>query len=445
MFSPSRKWTATDPPRLVPASSNPVPDAADTRLPPRAWLVVALLCVVACLNYLDRVMLTTMRESVTRAIPMSDAQFGLLTSTFLWVYGVLSPLAGFLADRFSRSRVIIGSLFLWSLTTWLTSRATTVDQLLITRALMGITEACYLPAALALIADYHRGPTRSLATGVHLCGLSIGSGLGGLGGWLAERHGWTYAFSLFGGIGVAYSLLLLVMLRDVPPHGDARFGAANGAGKVAFMAALRSLFSHGSFWLMFFYWGLIGLAGWGVIGWMPTYLQQQFHLSQGEAGFSATSYLQITTLAGLVLGGLWADRWSRATERGRIHVAVIGMCIAAPAIFLVASTQTFGIAIAGLMIFGFARGGCDSNTMPILCMVCDPRYRATGFGVLNFFACVVGGFTIYAGGVLRDAHVDVSHVFVTAAAGLLVCAILLALIRPVNTAKVSNQDAQSNE
>ena len=92
---------------------------------------------------------------------MSDAQFGLLTSVFLWVYGLFSPLAGFLADRFSRSRVIFISLLLWSTVTWLTGYSTTFGQLLASRVLMGITEACYIPASLALIVDYHRGTTRS--------------------------------------------------------------------------------------------------------------------------------------------------------------------------------------------------------------------------------------------------------------------------------------------
>ena len=425
------------------ASSIPPFQEADSRLPSRAWLVVTLLCVVACLNYLDRVMLTTMRESLTRAIPMTDAQFGLLTSTFLWVYGALSPVAGFLADRFSRSKVIIVSLFVWSLTTWLTSHATSVNELLATRALMGLSEACYLPAALALIADYHRGPTRSVATGIHLCGLSIGSGLGGLGGWLAERHGWSFAFSLFGMAGVAYSVMLLMLLRDAPRQRRPEAPESVESKPVAFLAALRSLFKQGSFWLMFFYWGLIGLAGWGVIGWMPTYLQQQFHLGQGEAGFSATSYLQITTLAGLVLGGWCADRWSRTAVRGRIYVAVVGMSLAAPAIYLAASTHTFAFAIAGLMIFGFARGCSDSNTMPILCMVCDPRYRATGFGVLNLFACGVGGFTIYAGGLLRDSEVNVRNIFVASAVGLLVCATLLSLIKPMNFNATSPRNQES--
>src|SRR5690606_22341344 len=120
---------------------------------------------------------------------------------------------------------------------------------------------------------------------------------------------------------------------------------------------------------------------------------------------------QVATMIGLIAGGAWADRWSRSTERGRIHVAVLGMLISAPAIFLTASTGTLALAITGLVIFGFARSCTDVNTMPILCMVCDPRYRATGFGVLNFFACCVGGLTIYAGGVLRDANVNVRHIF----------------------------------
>ena len=156
--------------------------AAVNTLIPGAWKVVALLSVVGCLNYLDRIMVTTMRVSLIEAIPMTEAQFGLLTSVFLWVYGLLSPFAGFLADRFNRSRVIIISLFVWSVITWLTSYATSFETLLATRALMGISEACYIPAALALIADYHSSSSRSLATGIHMAGIMAGQSLGFIGG-----------------------------------------------------------------------------------------------------------------------------------------------------------------------------------------------------------------------------------------------------------------------
>ena len=403
----------------------------------RAWIVVGLLWVVAALNYLDRVMLTTMRGSLVAAIPMTDAQFGLLTSVFLWVYAVLSPFAGYLADRFSRSRVIIMSLLIWSTLTWLTGHAKTFDQLLLVRALMGISEATYIPAALALIADYHRGGTRSLATGVHMTGISVGAGLGGLGGWLAERYGWNYAFILFGVIGIVYAVLLMFMLRDAPRDGVATPAAAGPKQNVGFVEALVSLFSRGTFYLMLGYWGLLGMASWAVVGWTPTYLKEHFHLSQGMAGMSATGYLQAGTLLGYLIGGVWADRWSRTYERARILVPVIGLCLAAPAVFVMAQTGVLAVAIAGLMLYGLGFSFISANLMPILCLVSDPRYRATGYGVLNLCSCVIGGLSLYAGGMLRDAHVNVSNLFMWSAASILVCAGLMLLVKPSH-AKAGN-------
>jgi MFS family permease len=187
-----------------------------TVTPLRAWLVVALLMATACLNYLDRLMVTNKCGSVMEAIPMTEAQFGLLTTVFLLVYAVCSPFAGYFADRFSRSRVIIGSVFVWSVVTGLTAYARTYEELLLTRALMGISEAACMPASVALIVDYHRGSTRSLASGLLLAGAMIGAALGGLGGWMAEGHGWAYAFKVFGVLGAAFAVLLAFCLRDAP-------------------------------------------------------------------------------------------------------------------------------------------------------------------------------------------------------------------------------------
>jgi MFS family permease len=403
---------------------------AASSMPARAWLVVALLWVVASLNYLDRVMITTMRASLTEAIPMTDAQFGLLTSVFLWVYALLSPFAGYLADRFSRSRIVIFSLLVWSLVTWLTGHARTFEQLLMTRGLMGISEAFYIPASLALIVDYHRGATRSRATSIHLTGFTVGSGLGGFGGWLAARHGWSSAFIVFGVFGALYSLALLFLLRDAPSESVRASPVTEGRLAPVFFDAIASLFGQGSFILILIVWGLIGLAGWGLTGWLPTYFGERFHLGQGEAGFSATGYLAAATFAGALVGGAWADRWSRVNSRARILVPVIGLCIGGPAIFLAAKTGVFPVAVACVMLYGLTRTFTDGNLMPILCLVVDPRYRATGMGVLNLFANLVGGLTIYAGGMLRDANVSVNHVFQFAACGLLLCAGLLFLVKP---------------
>ncbi len=393
------------------------------------WLVVALLSVAGGLNYLDRTMITTMRSSVVGAIPMSDAQFGLLTSVFLWVYGLFSPLAGFLADRFSRSRVIFTSLLLWSIITWLTGYSTTFGQLLASRVLMGITEACYIPASLALIVDYHRGTTRSLATGVHESGIFVGSSLGFVGGWIAEKQEWNTAFTIFGLAGVFYSLVLAFILRDVTDKSITPAKEKPEEG-INFLEAVKDLFGRGSFLLMLGFWGLLGIVGWLVIGWLPTYYKEHFNLSQGIAGLYATGYLYPASIAGLLMGGYLADRWSKTRRLARIYVPVIGLCIASPCIFMASYTSVLPLAIFFFMIYAVTRVFSDANMMPILCMVADPRYRATGYGILNFFSCIIGGIGIYAGGLLRDSHIDLRSIYQFAALILLICATLLFLVKP---------------
>jgi predicted MFS family arabinose efflux permease len=373
-----------------------------------------------------------MRDSLTQAVPMTDAQFGLLTSVFLWVYGLLSPFAGFLADRFNRSRLIVFSLLVWSLLTWLTGHARSFEELIVVRALMGLSEAAYLPAALALIADYHRGSTRSLATGIHMTGLSVGTGLAGIGGWVAERHGWSAAFDVFGIFGIAYAVGLMFVLRDPPRESGV---VASNAEQPRLGQALTSLFSSGSFLLLLAFWGLLALAGWAVMGWMPTFFKEQFKLDQGAAGISATSFLAVAMVVGKLVGGAWADRWSCTNDRARILVPAIGLFIAAPATLLVANTSVLAFAIAGLSIYGFMRVFSDANLMPILCQVSDSRYRATGYGVLNMFSCIVGGLTVYVGGALRDAQINVGTLFQCAAGGMLVCGVLMMFVKPTEQAK----------
>lgn len=406
-----------------------------------AWAVVAMLWLVAALNYFDRLMITTMRLSLKESIAMTDAQFGLLTSVFLWVYGGLSPLAGFLADRFSRSRVIVGSLLVWSLVTWLTGHAQTFEQMLFARAVMGVSEACYIPAALALIVDYHRGPTRSLATGIHMSGVFAGAALGGFGGWIAEGFGWRHAFDLFGVIGIGYALLLAFVLKDAA---DSRMGQKQPAGPQASLGlftTLGTLFSQGAFLLLLTYWSILSFANWAIVGWLPSYMNEHFGLGEGAAGLSATAYLQTAALLGVLVGGGWADRWSRTNPRGRILVPLVGLCVAAPPIFLAGNTTLLIVAVAGLSLYGFARAFADANMMPILCQVVDPRQRATAYGILNMSACLIGGVGIYVGGALKDAQVHLGHIFPCAAISLFLGAGVLSLVKPRSSAEDRATDA----
>jgi MFS family permease len=394
----------------------------------RAWITVALLVVVAALNYLDRTMITTMRSSILQEIPMTEAQFGLLSSVFLWVYGLLSPFAGFIADKFNRSKVIIVSLIVWSAVTWLTAHASTFNELLLTRALMGISEACYVPAALALIADYHGTKTRSLATGIHMAGIMAGQSLGFVGGWIAEEHSWNTSFTILGIFGIVYAVLLVTILRDPSHKINEQVSMKKPAVNLKEGAGI--MFKDPSFIKVLIYWSLLGVVSWLVMGWLPTYYKEQFSLTQTAAGVYATGYLYPVSLAGVIIGGLIADRWSRKNKRARILLPVLGMLIAAPFIFMATVTSVLPVAILFFMVYAFTRSFTDANMMPILCMIVDERYRATGYGILNMFSTIVGGLALYAGGMLRDAQINLSYIYQFAGLTMLICAWILYKVKP---------------
>ncbi|KAA0988809.1 MFS transporter [Dyadobacter aurulentus] len=398
-----------------------------------AWLVVGLLSVVGCLNYLDRMMITTMRFSIVESIPMTDAQFGLLTSLFLWIYGFLSPMGGFLADRFKRSWVIIGSLFVWSLVTLLTSYVTTYEGLLLTRALMGISEACYIPAGLALIMDYHKGTTRSLANGIHMAGIMIGQSLGFVGGWLAETHSWNYAFLSFGLFGIVYALFLAVLLREAPKtevQPDLHPEMAPADAGLDLKRAIRALVFNRQYITTLLFWGTGGIVVWLVTGWLPTYFKEHFNLSQSMAGVYSTGYIYTAALLGVLTGGVLADRWSKRSPRARMLVPAIGLLIAAPAIFFASMADTLAFALPGFVAFSFFRVFLDVNMMPMLTQIVDRRLIATAYGILNFISCLVGGVSLYAGGWLRDLNVDVGLLFRISSICMVVMAALLFTLKP---------------
>ena len=140
------------------------------------WVVVGLLWIVALLNYMDRQMLSTMQEAMkVDIVELNKAEaFGALMAIFLWIYGFMSPVAGIIADRVNRKWLVVGSLFVWSAVTFLMGYAHDFHELYWLRAIMGVSEALYIPSALSLIADWHEGKSRSLAVGVHMTGLYVG-------------------------------------------------------------------------------------------------------------------------------------------------------------------------------------------------------------------------------------------------------------------------------
>jgi MFS family permease len=410
-------------------------DSTSKSISRTAWLVVILLIPVALLNYLDRQMLAAMKSSMMGDIPdiATKANWGLVLGSFKWVYAILSPIGGYLSDRLSRRHVVAISLFVWSAVTWWTGNVTSFNELLAARAIMGISEAFYMPAALALITDYHLGPTRSRAVGIHQMGIYAGVILGGFSGYVADSpmYGWRWAFTVCGVVGLVYAIPLFGLLKNPP--------VAVGVEKQPSpLGAVRELFTNTGFILLVIYFTLPALAGWVVRDWMPDILKEQFGLGQGKAGVSAVLFVQIASLIGAGVGGWLADRWMRRTERGRIFVGAIGMLLFLPALFGVGNAATLTIAIGFLMLFGLGWGFFDCNNMPILCQIVRPQLRATGYGFMNLVSISCGGFADWGFGWLRDRDVPLNAIFGVFAGVALLSAIIVLLIRPGQSQQITD-------
>jgi len=384
---------------------------------------------VALLNYLDRQMLAAMKYSVMADIPSigTEENWGFMLGQFKWVYAFLSPLGGYVADRFSRRLTICGSLFVWSGVTWWTGHVASYQELLTARSLMGISEAFYIPAALALIADYHTGSTRSRAVGLHQMAIYAGVIVGGFGGYVADAPmlGWRLGFDACGVFGMLYALPLVLLLRDVPRADDIAMERRISPGRAA-----TELLTNVYFVLLVLYFTLPALAGWVVRDWMPAILKQQFDIGQGRAGVAATLYWQVAAIIGAVTGGWLADRWMRRNMRGRIFVSAVGMSLIVPAIFGVGNAGSLAVAVGFLVLFGLGWGFFDCNNMPILCQIVGPELRATGYGVMNLVSISCGGLADWGFGALRDRHVPLNMIFGAFASTAILSIVLILLIQP---------------
>lgn len=356
------------------------------------WVVVGLLWLVGVLNYLDRQMLSTMKPSMMVDIAeLAKAEsFGKLMAIFLWIYALMSPISGIIADRINRKWLIVASLFTWSSVTLGMAYAQTFNQLYFLRAVMGVSEAFYIPAGLSLIADYHIGKTRSFAIGIHTTGIYLGQALGGFGATIATSLSWHSTFFIFGMIGVIYSFILVFFLKEKKID-SATEGRTDLISEVlSIFKTFRILLGNIAFWVLLFYFSAPSLPGWAVKNWEPTLFSETLHLDMSQAGPLATMTTALASLVGVLLGGYFSDRWAQRNVKGRIYTSVAGLSLTIPALLLLGYGSGFTLILLGGLLFGLGFGIFDVNNMPILCQFVSSRYRATGYGLMNLTGISAG-------------------------------------------------------
>lgn len=355
------------------------------------WIVVGLLWIVALLNYMDRQMLSTMRDAMQIDISEleSAVNFGRLMAIFLWIYGLVSPFAGAIADRVSRKWLIIVSLGVWSAVTTLMSFCTNYNEIFWLRALMGVSEALYIPAALSLIADYHTGKSRSFAIGIHMTGLYLGQAVGGFGATLAAAFSWQQTFHWFGIIGIAYAVLLMVLLyekRDVAQENI----SATPEQKIPVLKGFGMIFSNMAFWVILFFFASTSLPGWATKNWLPTLFADSLNTPMSQAGPISTITIALSSFLGILAGGPLSDKWVKRNVKGRVYTSAIGLAMMIPALILLGLGKGMFAAVAAGLFFGIGYGMFDTNNMPILCQFVPSKLRATAYGIMNMTGVMMG-------------------------------------------------------
>jgi MFS family permease len=383
-----------------------------------------MLWFVCFFNYADRQAIFSVFPLLRKEMGLSDVQLGIVAGAFMWVYAAFGPIAGFIGDRVRRKTLVLGGLLFWSFITFATALSTDYWHLVFFRALEGLGEAVYFPAAMSLIAAYHGPDTRSRAMSLHQSSVYAGSIAGGtVAGVMGQFYGWRSGFYLFGGLGILLALVLLALLRE-PEHSDEP-AAADGAGKgESFLRTARDLYARPMVRVLTLVFIGANFVAMIFLTWMPAFLFQKFHMTLAMAGFSATFYLQIASVLGVLSGGFLADRLAKRFQGGRMMAQAGGLLLGAPFIFLSGWTLSIPVLILGLVGFGYFKGIYDANIWASLYDVVPTERRASAVGFMNSLGWLGGGVAPVAIGALAGSFGMSASISATSAIYLLVALLL---------------------
>jgi MFS family permease len=362
------------------------------------WWVIAMLWFVCLLNYADRQAIFAIFPLLKTELRLTDVQLGIIGASFMWVYAAFGPVAGWLGDRFKRKTLIVSGLALWLMVTGATILSYSYAQLTVLRAISGLSEAFYFPAAMSLISDYHGGATRSRAMSIHQSAVYAGSIAGGAGGALVAQffHAWRANFMMLGSVGIILIFVLLLFLRE-PERGQSE--TAECISEMALTARSHSSVLEGLkdiFCIRLVRRLIVVFIGANFVAvifmvWMPSFLFRKFNMSLSMAGLNGTFFLQMASVFGVITGGWLADVLAVRRKGGRMMTQGIGLIAGAPFIFLTGWALSIPTLIVGMIGFGYFKGIYDANIFASLYDVVPIERRSAAAGILNSLGWLGGG------------------------------------------------------
>lgn len=364
-----------------------------------AWYVLGLLTLVYLLNFLDRMLIYILFTPIKKEMMFSDVELALLSSTsFVIFYTMLGIPFGRLADKIERKKMIGFGLVAWSIFSGMTGFASDFWTIFACRVMVGVGEATLGPAALSLLSDFFPKEIRATAQGIYSSAIAVGSGLAFLlGGWIADAMGWRYAFILLGFPGALISVFVFMLNEPVR-------GSSETSSEAKSESSVKELLKTKMLWLHHAGYAIFNIASASVGAWLTVYFVRVHKLSLSEVGIWFGIAMMTGGIAGMVFGGIFADKFREKEIGGRMRVASVSALFSA-AIWAV---MLFGDDVKFLLLLNIAMQAFSLSWLGAsfadLNDIVEPKQRGVAVGVYFFVVNLAGyGIAPLVIGRLNDA------------------------------------------
>ena len=358
------------------------------------WKALILLWVAFFLQQGTRQLFGPSIPAICGSLGVVKVALGVVGTVFAMVYGICVPFAGLTADIFNRKWMVTIGVAVFCSGIFVSGFVASAGLLVLTYGIFnGCGQTFYYTSATSLVSQLHKD-SRATAISILQLALYIGIvGCGTLAGWLAGKggDGWRMPFWILGGIGLIWAVILAVFLRNTKPEASS---ADAQVSKPSVREALKSVFSKPTALCVTIGLAMMIYVDIGFKNWMPSHLQSEFLESnpflRQWAGFHAVFWHYLGAVMGILAGSRIGDRLFRKRPGIRLELGIAGLTFAVPFIIWMATTHSFLLCCIAMFGFGIFRGVYDSNFMASFFDVVNPRYHASGVGVMMCVAFLFG-------------------------------------------------------
>lgn len=343
------------------------------------YFILGALFITWIINYLDKLSINVAIIPIAEQFSLNDTQSGLIISAFFLSYAVMQLVGGFLSDKYGARRVILISVFMWSIFTVATGFAWSFISLIIIRFLFGIAEGSFPSASSVAIADnfphLERGRAKSTLTAATTIGAAISSLVAAA---IITSFGWRILFIMFGVLGLFLTIILHFVLT---PKKSNEFSE-----KPSSKVPIKKLIKIPMLWQLVLMLFGVNIVNWGLTTWMPSFMVKEKNLDMVSMGLLAIIPAIAALMSALATGWL-IDKVANGKEK---YLIILGASIAAISLFTMANVVSIPMVVLAqsLTFIGLMLATTTILTLPLKYF--PTEIIGTSIGFINFGGQMAG-------------------------------------------------------